>query len=74
MQIKVRVRAGASRESIKKTGNRYDITVREEAARNQANARVVAVIARELGVPQTCVKIRKGHASPTKTVEISRGV
>lgn len=70
MYIKVRVKAGAKNESIKKTADRYDVSVREKAEGGMANARVLALLARELGVAQKKLQIVKGHRSPSKTIEI----
>ena len=70
MLIKVRVKAGAKNESVKKVADRYDISVREKAEGGMANARVLALVARELGVTQKKVSIIKGQRSPSKTLQI----
>lgn len=71
MLVSVRVRAGARKESVEKTGdNRYRIAVREEAEGNRANDRVRTLIALEYAVPTTRVRIVKGHHSPGKVMEI----
>lgn len=70
MLIKVRVKTGAKRESLKKVGDRYEVAVREKPERNAANARVLALMAAELGVSQKKLRIIKGHHSPSKTLSI----
>lgn len=70
MYVKVRVKAGAKNESVKKVADRYDISVREKAEGGMANARVLALVARELGVVQKKISIIKGQRSPSKTLEV----
>lgn len=70
MYVKVRVKAGAKNESIKKVADRYDISVREKAEGGMANARVLALVARQLGVAQKKILIIKGQRSPSKTLEV----
>lgn len=69
MLIKVRVRAGAKNESLAKKGDSYAISVREKAEGGMANARVLALLARELGCTAKKLRIIKGHRSPGKTIE-----
>ncbi len=71
MYIKVRVTAGAKRETITKVSkSSYKVNVKEPAERNLANARVVELIAQELKVPVKKVKIINGHQSPSKMLSI----
>ncbi len=70
MLVKARVKAGAKNQSIKKVADRYEISVREKAEGGMANERVVALLARELGVPAKKLRIVKGHRSPSKTIEV----
>jgi uncharacterized protein YggU (UPF0235/DUF167 family) len=70
MLIKVRARTGAKNESLRKAGDRYEIAVREKPERNAANARILALLAAELGVPLKNLRIIKGHHSPSKTIEL----
>lgn len=74
MHITVKVVAGAKRESVKQiTPERFEISVREEAERNMANRRVVAIIAAHFGVSEKQVRIVKGHRGPAKLLSISTG-
>jgi uncharacterized protein YggU (UPF0235/DUF167 family) len=70
MLIKVRARTGAKNESLRKAGDRYEIAVREKPERNAANARILALLAAELGAPLKKLRIVKGHRSPSKTVAL----
>jgi hypothetical protein len=46
MYVKVRVRTGAKKESVEQLkGDRFAVSVKEPAERNQANERVVELIA-----------------------------
>lgn len=70
MLIKVRVKAGARNESLEKVADRYDISVREKSEGGMANARVLSLLARELGVSQKKLLIIKGQRSPSKTIQV----
>ncbi len=71
MYIKVKVIAGARKESIEKTSsNSYNISVKEPAERNMANGRVVELVALNLGVPTKNVRITNGHHSPSKLLSV----
>ncbi len=72
MYIKVRVTAGAKRESIiSKTDDHFFVSVREPAERNLANQRVRQLIAGEFRVSEKQVRIVSGHTSPSKIVSIA---
>lgn len=67
MYIKVKVKTGSKKEAVKKLSkDRFEISVREKAQRNEANLRVREIIARELGLSLGKVKILTGHHSPSK--------
>jgi uncharacterized protein YggU (UPF0235/DUF167 family) len=70
MLIKVRARTGAKNESLRKAGDRYEIAVRKKPERNAANARILTLLAAELGVPLKKLRIIKGHRSPSKTIQL----
>ena len=71
MYIKVRVIAGAKKELIKKLSKTsYKLSVKEPALQNRANARVIAIIAEECGVPVASVRIINGHHSPSKMLSV----
>ncbi|MEK9182595.1 MAG: DUF167 domain-containing protein [Patescibacteria group bacterium] len=71
LYIHVRVTAGAGKESfIKKSGDHFEISVKEKALRNMANARVLELIAGHFEVPKNKVRIVNGHKHPSKLLII----
>lgn len=71
MNIKVRVAAGAKKESVQKISDTsYKISVKEPAERNLANRRVVELIALEKKVSKSKVRLISGHQSPSKMLSI----
>ncbi len=69
--IKVRVLAGAKKESFrKKSEDHFEISVKEEAKQNMANRRVVEIMARELGVTKEKIRIISGHHSHSKILSV----
>lgn len=71
MYIKVRVIAGAKKESLeKKTKDTYYISVKEKAERNMANRRVCEMMAIVLKVPVKSIRIISGHQSPSKILSV----
>lgn len=71
MYIKVRVNAGAKKETItKKSENSYILNVKEKAERNMANRRVCEIIASIYKVPIKSVRIINGHQSPSKILSV----
>lgn len=71
MYIKIKVSAGAKKETFrKKSEDHFEISVKEEAKQNMANRRVVEVVARELRIPKEKIKIISGHHSPGKILSI----
>lgn len=70
MLVTIRVTPSARREKVEKTARGFTIAVREDAQDNRANDRVREIVARELGVPISTVRMVKGHHSPVKTFAI----
>lgn len=70
MRIRVQVAPDSRRERVEKTEVGYRISVREPAERGEANDRVRAILARELGVPVSQVRFVTGMRSPNKTFEV----
>jgi uncharacterized protein YggU (UPF0235/DUF167 family) len=71
MYVKVRVTAGAKRETVAIIGeNHFEISVKEKAERNRANIRVIEIIAREFTISRGKVRIVAGHHSPSKIINV----
>lgn len=71
MFITVRVTTAAQKESVQKIGDdRFEVSVREKPKNNLANQRIVALLAIELGVPASKIRILKGHHHRSKTLLI----
>lgn len=71
MYVRVRVSAGAKRESLEQTTNdSFLVSVKEPAEQNLANRRVLELVALHLGVSPKQVRIVSGHHSPGKILSI----
>lgn len=71
MYIKVKVIAGAKKENVEKVKvNEYKISVREPAERNLANSRIIFLVAKEISIPQSRIRIISGHHSPSKILSV----
>ncbi|MBU6371012.1 MAG: DUF167 domain-containing protein [Patescibacteria group bacterium] len=71
MLVKVKVSAGAKRETVAVKGpGSLAIAVREPAEENRANERVIALVRRHFGVYNGEVKIVKGQHSQNKIISI----
>ncbi len=71
MLISIRVKAGASKELVERISDtKFKISVREKPQDDQANRRVIAVLAGHLQVPITKIRIVKGRHSPSKILSI----
>jgi len=69
--IHVKVTAGTRKESFKKKSeDHFEISVKEKAERNMANARVLELVAEHFKVPKNKVRIVNGHMSPSKLLII----
>lgn len=64
--IRVRVTAGARKETITEKDGTFSIAVKEPAEANAANARVRAMLAAQFGVPLARVQLKSGHQKPSK--------
>ncbi len=72
MELRVRVRPGARRERVTTTGEgEFDIAVREEAQRNEANKRVKEILSLTFQVPIGRVHLRSGARGSRKRFVIS---
>ncbi|OGC80289.1 hypothetical protein A2943_00225 [Candidatus Adlerbacteria bacterium RIFCSPLOWO2_01_FULL_51_16] len=71
MYVKVRVKAGAKKETVLEVSKiHFEIAVREEAKQNLANKRVIALVAGHFRVPIKQVRIVSGHRSPSKILSL----
>ncbi len=71
MYIHVKVVAGAKKESLKKKSeDHFEISVKEKPERNQANTRMIALVAQHFKVPRTQVRIINGHKHPSKLLVV----
>lgn len=71
MELQIRVRPRAGRDTVE-VGDGGQVIVRVTAApeRGKANAAVVALLAKELGVAKSSVTVVRGLASRDKVVRI----
>jgi len=73
MYVHVKVVAGAPKESFsqkKKSVDHFEVSVKEKAERNEANNRVLALVASHFKVPVAKVRIINGHRHPSKLLVI----
>ena len=70
--VRVRVKTDATREMFAENAKGgFDISVRELAEGNQANTRVLELVAIHLDVPPKAVHIVTGHHRSSKLLRIS---
>jgi len=71
MYIKVKVTAGAKKETFEKiSDDHFEVAVKEKAERNMANKKVLELVAGFFELPIWKVKIISGHHSPGKILSI----
>ncbi len=71
MYIHIKVTAGAKKEIWKeKSEDHFDVSVKEKAERNMANARVLELVAEHFKTPVSKVRIVNGHHHPSKLLVI----
>lgn len=72
--IRVKVVTDARRDTISENEKGgFEISIRESAAENRANARVRGIIAARLRLPLPRVQIIAGHHKSMKTIRIIGG-
>ncbi|PIR37918.1 MAG: hypothetical protein COV34_02410 [Candidatus Zambryskibacteria bacterium CG10_big_fil_rev_8_21_14_0_10_42_12] len=72
MYIRVKVTPGAKKEEITQISELvYEIKVKEKAERNQANQRVIDIIAHIFGKSAGSIKLVSGHHSRTKMFSVN---
>lgn len=67
--VKVQPKASASRV-VGEHGGALKIAVTAPPEKGRANAAVIALLAKVLGVPRSSIEIIRGHASRTKTLSM----
>ena len=71
MYIRVRVTAGAKKESLERSLNDlFLVSVKEPAEQNRAKVRVMELVAEHFGVNQKQIRIISGHHSSGKVLSI----
>ncbi len=71
-RLAVRVTPGAREEGLMVAGGKLSAKVRAKPTDGEANAAVLTLIARALGVPRTSVSLLRGATSREKLVQVSR--
>ena len=73
VRLRVRVAPGARRSAVVgRLGEAWKVRVQARPERGEANAEVVALLARVLGVSPSAVRVVRGHAARDKLVEVDR--
>jgi len=71
INIKVTVTAGAKKESIIEMDPKaLAICVREKTERNEANKRMIELVADHFGVHPRCISIMTGHRARSKILTV----
>ncbi len=69
MKIPVKVHPRARRERVQR-GEVWEVWVKEAPEKGRANRRLIELVAKELGVSKSRVKIIRGGSSRQKVVEV----
>ncbi len=70
-KLHLRVTPGARRNAlVRTTGDQFRISVTAAPEKGKANAAVLKLLARSLGVPKSRLRIVRGDTGRDKTVEI----
>jgi uncharacterized protein YggU (UPF0235/DUF167 family) len=73
MYVKVRVRAGMSKEEFRKIKDvHFEIDTKVKAEKNLANKRVIQMLAEHFKIPEGKVRIVNGHRHSSKLVHIDQ--
>jgi uncharacterized protein YggU (UPF0235/DUF167 family) len=73
MYTRVRVVVSAKREGVEPLGkDQLKISVKEPAAQNLANRRVLELVARHFKLPANKVRLISGHRSPSKIFSVDK--
>jgi len=73
LRLAVRVVPGARRsEVVGRVGETWKLRVAAPPERGRANGELIALLARTLGVPRSCVRVTRGHTTGRKLVEVQQ--
>jgi uncharacterized protein YggU (UPF0235/DUF167 family) len=71
MLIKLRVHPEAKKDAVaRRAADHYDVWTRQPPERGLANAAVLALMGKELGIPAGRIRLIKGAQSPSKIIEV----
>jgi len=71
-KLTVKVVPGATREAIVGwLGDQLKLKVRSPPEKGKANAAVIALLAKEMGVPARSIEVCRGHTGRIKVVEFT---
>ncbi len=71
LYVHVKVKAGVGKEAFRlKSADHFEICVKEKAERNEANSRVLSLIASHFKVLKSRVRIVNGHRHPSKLLAV----
>ena len=71
MFVKVNALTNQKKEFVKKTSeNRYEISVKEKPERNNANNRIIQLLAIHFKITEKKIRIINGHHTPSKLISI----
>ncbi len=70
--IRVLVEAGSKHDEVSALSTHFLVKVKESPAGNQANRKVVGLLATYFNVPTNAVHIVSGHHASRKTIAIKR--
>jgi uncharacterized protein YggU (UPF0235/DUF167 family) len=69
--IKLRVHPDAKKDAVeRRAADHFDVWTRKPAERGLANAAVLTLMGRELGIPAGRIRLVKGAQSPSKIIEV----
>ncbi|MES2135290.1 MAG: DUF167 domain-containing protein [Patescibacteria group bacterium] len=69
--IRIRVTPDSKKEGVYEGKRRtLEVSVKESAEGNRANARAIALVARHLGLPEKAVHIIRGHHLRVKMLQV----
>jgi len=73
LRLAVRVVPGARRsEVVGRVAEGWKLRVAAPPEGGRANAELIALLARTLGVPRSCVRVTRGHTTGRKLVEVQQ--